>query len=81
MMGGYGYGNMGWGGWLGMSLAVTVWTALVVVLAVWAARIFAPTTPSTRGALETRLAGLEAEVAHLREQAHPTHRDGPGSRR
>ncbi len=81
MMHGYGYGNMGWGGWLGMSLAVTVWTALVVVLAVWAVRAFASRTPATPAALDARLAGLEADVAHLREQAHLTHRDGPGSHR
>ncbi len=81
MMDGYGYGNTGWGDWLGMSLAVTVWTALVVVLAVWAARAFASRTPATPAALDARLAGLEAEVGRLREQAHLTHRDGAGSRR
>lgn len=81
MMDDYGYGNMGWGSWLGMSIAVTVWTALVVVLAVWAARAFAPSSHSARTALDARVAGLEVEVAHLREQAHLTHRDGAGSRR
>lgn len=81
MMDGYGYGNMGWGGWLGMSIAVTVWTAMVVVLTVWAVRAFAARIPATPAALDGRLAGLEAEVTHLREQAHLTHRDGTGSRR
>lgn len=81
MMDGYGHGNMGWGNWLGMSLAITVWRALVVVLAVWAARAFEPSTHLTRVALDARLAGLQAEVAHPREQAHLTHRDGAGTLR
>ena len=80
MMDGYGYGNMGWGDWVGMSLAVTLFTALVVVLAVWAVRAM-PTRGAAPVALDSRVAGLEAEIALLREQARLTHRDGAGSRR
>ena len=81
MMDGYGYGNMSWGDWVGMSLAITVFTALVVVLAVWAVRAMPSRTAVPPAPLDARVAGLEAEVAHLREQAHLTHRDGAGSRR
>ena len=80
-MDGYGYGHMGWGAWLAMSVAVTLFTALVVVLAVWAVRAMPSRTPATPTALDARVAGLEADVAHLREQAHLTHRDRAGSRR
>jgi hypothetical protein len=77
MMDRYGYGHMGWGDWIGMSFAVTLWTALVVFLAVWATRAIAPSTPTD---VSARLTELEADVAHLRQQAHLTHRDGSGSR-
>ena len=80
MMDGYGYGHMSWSDWVGMSLAVTLFTALVVVLAVWAVRVIPPRGAAPAG-LDSRVAGLEAEVAHLREQAHLTHGDGAGSRR
>lgn len=77
---GYGNGTWTWGDWLGMSIAVTAWTVLVIVLAVWVARVFTPSSNAAGAALEARLAGMEAEVARLREQAHLTHRDGAGSR-
>lgn len=81
MMDGYGYGHMGWGDWVGMSIVLALFTALVVILAVWAVRAIPPRTPATPAALDTRVEGLEAEVAGLREQAHLAQRDGAGSRR
>ncbi len=80
MMPGYGYGHMGWAGWLGMSIAVTVWTAVVVLLGVWAARFFPPSMSLSRGGLDARLAGLEAEVAKLREQVRLNDRDSTANR-
>ncbi len=87
MMDPYGYGNMGWGSWVGMGLVILMWTALVVVLAVVAARAYLPAIgrretpqPRTEPSYESRLLELEGHVAHLREQSHLTHRDGAGSR-
>ena len=88
MMNGFGHGSTGWGDWVGMSLLMLLWTALVVALAVWAARAFGPASARQVGATppiapehEARIVELEGHVAHLREQAHLTHRDGAGSRR
>ena len=81
MMDGFGNGTMGWAGWLGMSIAATLCTALIVVLAVWALRAFAPSAHRAGAALESRVRGLEDDVARLREQARLDVRDDAGSRR
>jgi hypothetical protein len=87
MMDSFGHGLDGWG-WVGMSLLMLMMFALVIAVGVWAARASHPdsakhdaaTAPVPLGH-EARIAELEGHVAHLREQAHLTHRDGAGSRR
>lgn len=76
-----GYGNMGWGSWLAMSLTMLILWGGLVVLVIWVARTVRPQAPASRAdeLLAERFARGEIEEDEFRRRRELLHSTAPRS--